>query len=886
MDTAAPRTPSRRKGSWHRRATRPVQLWMIALVLLGVVHRWVPAATWTIIHVFTLGLLTNSILVWGQHFTETLLHRRPPEASRALQVRRIMLLNAGIVVLVVGMIGSWPIPIVTGATVVGGAVAWYVVDLVGQLRAAAPTRFRPIVRYYAVAAAFLPAGAVAGAFMGVGVPGEWAVRLHAFHLAVNVLGFVGITVLTTLVTFWATVLRTPMAAGQDEAAVRALGVMSVAVVVAAAGSLAGVTPVTATALGVYLLAVLWHLVHLVRTARTAPPREFASMSIACGLVWLPVSLGWATWLVATGRIGELGQVTTPLLAGAAAQILFGAMSFLMPTVMRGGPAAVRAGMVEMNRLVAFRLVLVNAGLVVFLVPGGTSWTRVVGSTLAFGGFALFLPVMIRAVRAQLAVIRSAAAAREAGEKPARVTPGTSRPEIAPGRRRNLVGALSAALVVVLATGAALAADPSSPLRRTGQAASVTPTGNTTTVEVAAVGMRFEPNTVTVPAGDRLVIELTNDDDTTVHDLYLTNGAGSGRVDPGGTATVDAGVVGRSLEGWCTIAGHRAMGMTFQVRVEGGDPAAGHDAHGGAGGAAGIAPAEAIDVLAPPSDEFVTRDPALAPAPTGREHRITLTVEETTDELAPGVVRPVWTYNGGLPAPTLRGTVGDTFIVTLRNEGSIGHSIDFHAGDVSPDEVMRTIPPGEELEYRFTVTRAGAWLYHCATAPMSGHVAAGMFGALIVDPPGLTEVDREYALVQSESYLGAEDEPFDSGKIAAGQPDLVMFNGHATQYRRDPLTARVGETVRVWVVAAGPSDGTSFHVVGSQFDTVYKEGAYLLRDGRDAFGSGNGGAQALDLAPSQGGFVEMTFVEPGRYTFVDHSFADAEKGAAGFLDVTE
>ena len=91
---------------------------------------------------------------------------------------------------------------------------------------------------------------------------------------------------------------------------------------------------------------------------------------------------------------------------------------------------------------------------------------------------------------------------------------------------------------------------------------------------------------------------------------------------------------------------------------------------------------------------------------------------------------------------------------------------------------------------------------------------------------------------------------------------------------------------MWVVAAGPSDGTSFHVVGSQFDTVYKEGAYLLRDGRDAFGGGNGGAQALDLAPSQGGFVEMTFVEPGRYTFVDHSFADAEKGAAGFLDVTE
>src|SRR5699024_3415210 len=228
---------------------------------------------------------------------------------------------------------------------------------------------------------------------------------------------------------------------------------------------------------------------------------------------------------------------------------------------------------------------------------------------------------------------------------------------------------------------------------------------------------------------------------------------------------------------------------------------------------------------------------------------------------------------------------------------------FHAGDVSPDEVMRTIAPGEELEYRFTVDRAGAWLYHCATLPMTGHLSAGMFGALIVDPPELQPVDREYVLVQSESYLGGPDEAFDMDKIAAKRPDLVMFNGHATPYRRDPLTARGGEAVRIWVVAAGANDGTSVHVVGAQCDAVYAERAYLLRtdgtpsasqpgavvpvqDGRDAFGGTSGGAQTLALAPAQGGFVEMTFPEAGRYTFVDHSFANAEKGATGFIDVKE
>src|SRR5699024_12268796 len=109
MTDAAPRRPAGRRVSWHRRATRPVQLWMVALVVLGVVHRWVPASTWVIVHVFTLGLLTNSILVWGQHFVESLLHTRPGEAARRVQGRRSLLLNGGV--------GA------PGAAVIGGSSA-------------------------------------------------------------------------------------------------------------------------------------------------------------------------------------------------------------------------------------------------------------------------------------------------------------------------------------------------------------------------------------------------------------------------------------------------------------------------------------------------------------------------------------------------------------------------------------------------------------------------------------------------------------------------------------------------------------------------------------------------------------------------------------------
>jgi nitrite reductase (NO-forming) len=166
-------------------------------------------------------------------------------------------------------------------------------------------------------------------------------------------------------------------------------------------------------------------------------------------------------------------------------------------------------------------------------------------------------------------------------------------------------------------------------------------------------------------------------------------------------------------------------------------------------------------------------------------------------------------------------------------------------------------------------------------PMSAHIANGMFGAVVIDPPGLPRVDREYLLVQSELYLGADGGPVDVDKVRAERPDLVVFNGYANQYDHDPLTARVGERVRIWVLDAGPNRSSSFHVVGSQFDTVYAEGGYLLRpdDGL------HGGSQVLQLGPAQGGFVELQPREPGHYPFVSHLMVDAERGAHGILRVS-
>jgi nitrite reductase (NO-forming) len=120
---------------------------------------------------------------------------------------------------------------------------------------------------------------------------------------------------------------------------------------------------------------------------------------------------------------------------------------------------------------------------------------------------------------------------------------------------------------------------------------------------------------------------------------------------------------------------------------------------------------------------------------------------------------------------------------------------------------------------------------------------------------------------------------DLDKLQAERPDAVVFNGYANQYDEQPLAARTGERVRVWVLDAGPNRSTSFHVVGAQFDTVYAEGGYLLRPGV-------GGAQGLALGPGQGGFVELSFPEAGHYPFVSHVMVDAERGAHGVFSVTD
>ncbi len=401
-----------------------------------------------------------------------------------------------------------------------------------------------------------------------------------------------------------------------------------------------------------------------------------------------------------------------------------------------------------------------------------------------------------------------------------------------------------------------------------------------TVEVELGDLYIKPAKIEVPAGAEVTFKVTNKG-AMPHDFSVNGEQGTKMLDPGASETLVVKGLQADTLAWCTVAGHREAGMEAQITVTGGSGGGGGSSGGGGGGDTAAATGAEIDFNAKPEADFKPFDAALQPAPGGTEHNIAFSAEETVLEVAPGVTQEMWTFNQQFPGPVLRGKVGDIFTVTLTNNGKMGHSIDFHASKVAWNDEMRTIEPGESLVYQFEAKHSGIWMYHCGTAPALHHIGNGMFGAIIIDPPNLPPVDKEFIFVQSEIYTGPMGKPGDLGKMQNEEWDAVVFNGYVSQYLHKPIRVEPNERIRAWVLDAGPSENSSFHIVGTIFDRVYKEGAILLQPDDT-----RGGSQALDLQPAQGGYVEFTFDEVGLYPIVTHKFANPGKGAIGLFQAGE
>lgn len=879
----APPTPPRRpRASWHLRANAIVVGWLALTVVVALAGDVLPAPRWLLIHVFLLGAVSTAILIWSEHFTVALLRVRTPPQRGSLA--RLGVLNAATVAVLAGVsAGPWQVA-AAGATLVAGVVLWHAAVLVRLTRQALPGRFGHVIGWYVSAAGALAAGGVLGGLLAAHVwHGAAHERLHAAHAEVNVFGWVGLTVLGTLFTLWPTVLRTRMSDATRRASRVGLRLAAPGLAVAVAGLLADWRWVALIGLAAYAAGGLAVLAPLADALRRKRPHTGASWMLGAAIVWFDVALIADLVVVATRPAAEVAVALEPLLplvlVGFVAQVLLGSLLHLLPAVLGGGPARFKRNAALLERGWRVRLAALNLGVPLLALPVPRpmtllGWALVLGSGLAF--VALAVTALTRA-RPAGAVPTAATAMKGDANGPADGPADGSADGSADGRtswRRSLpavagitVGCLlTAAAVVVATTG-----DPGP---------SVVAATGSRTIEVTLSGMSIRPSVIEAPVGTVLTVRVTNTD-AQRHDLRLATGERTPMLASGQSATLNLQPLGAPVDGWCTVAGHRAAGMTMRIVPTGiaaasqPRPSTGHTGHG-----TNAAESTRLDLAAPMSPGWKPYDATLKPAPGGTEHHIEIRADDTVvQEVAPGTRQRVWTFNGTLPGPVLRGKVGDVFVVTFVNAGTMGHGIDFHAGATAPDGPMRTIQPGERLTYRFRAEFAGAWLYHCSTMPMTQHIANGMYGAVIIDPPKLPKADREYLLVQGELYLGEPGGDAQVTKIRQGEPDGWMFNGTAAGYDHAPLRAEPGERVRIWAVAAGPSSGTALHVVGAPFDTVYKEGAYLLR------ADDPGGAQVLDLAPAQGGFAELVFPEAGTYPVVDHTMRRAEAGAHGQFQVS-
>lgn len=292
------------------------------------------------------------------------------------------------------------------------------------------------------------------------------------------------------------------------------------------------------------------------------------------------------------------------------------------------------------------------------------------------------------------------------------------------------------------------------------------------------------------------------------------------------------------------------------------PGRAHEQHAGAPGAA-----EA------PKNTMPADAPAYRPAEV---HRLDWVMTERRAEIAPGKVVQIWTFDDQVPGPVVRVRQGDEVEITIRNEGRMPHSIDFHAARIAPDRAFRDVAPGESFTFSFTANDPGVFMYHCGTAPVVHHIANGMYGMIIVEPrEGLPPVDRELAFVQSDFYVSdTPGAPADDAKLMTGIPDVVAFNGYAGQYKDEPIVVRRGERIRAFVLAAGPNTWSAFHVVGTIIDRAWIDGIHPENMVR--------GTQTLNLSASQGAVAEFTLGEEGVYPFVTHDFTNATKGAVGLL----
>ncbi|WP_281309741.1 copper-containing nitrite reductase [Flavobacterium flavigenum] len=282
-------------------------------------------------------------------------------------------------------------------------------------------------------------------------------------------------------------------------------------------------------------------------------------------------------------------------------------------------------------------------------------------------------------------------------------------------------------------------------------------------------------------------------------------------------------------------------------------------------------------------------PPLVPKPVGDRAAtnliVNMEIKEQEGEMVDGVKYTYWTFGGSVPGSFIRTRVGDEVEFHLKNhpDNKMPHNIDLHAvTGPGGGATSSLVAPGHEKVFKFKTINPGLYVYHCATAPVGMHIANGMYGLILVEPEGgLPPVDKEYYIMQGDFYTKGSygepgKQPFDMNKAVKEEPDYVVFNGKVGAVTGDKsITAKVGETVRIFMGNGGPNLVSSFHVIGEIFDKVHIEGGDMI----------NKNVQTTLIPAGGSAIVEFKVEVPGTFILVDHSiFRAFNKGALGMLKV--
>jgi nitrite reductase (NO-forming) len=435
--------------------------------------------------------------------------------------------------------------------------------------------------------------------------------------------------------------------------------------------------------------------------------------------------------------------------------------------------------------------------------------------------------------------------------------------------------------LVLVTGGASLLRPGAPATSTGVPV---PNGPPVTFELKAfmtgyVGVNgsiqgVKDPTLSVGWGDHITL-IVVDGEAAQHDLHL-DGYNLQTKWLTAIGQSDQLVFQASQQGsfyyYCTFPGHRQAGMQGLFVVGPATNPIGPEAN----------------LTTPLISHNVTGIPPPITRNSSATVNIYLGAQEATAEIEPGVSFTYWTYNGTVPGPFFRVRVGDTVVVHFYNSPTsmMNHSVDFHAvtGPGGGAAVTQTAP-GHWSNFTFLAMTPGLFVYHCGSPNIPTHIAMGMYGMILVQPPqGLPPIDHEFYLMEGELYLQwpihtLGNQLFNGTALLNFDPTYVVFGGRYDAYTGSrALRVSVNDSVRIFFGEAGPNLYSAFHMIGSMFDRTYLYG--------DLTDPPLHNLQTVPVPPGSTAMMEFNATYPGNYPLVDHQIANAiDKGAYAILNVT-